>query len=130
MKNYYGEKKRISERLLSSPTPARASGVAFSLATILPSILAVVFLVFIAVIRAENYTQKDWYLYVSYLLSPLAFALVLAWFLRYTKTPFSSACKSQKCEAKYFIIAVLMQIGLLSLSELNAYFLEFMKIRK
>lgn len=126
MKEYYGEKKSISERLLSSPTPARASGVAFSLAAILPSILAVVFLIFLAVIGAENYTGKDWYLYANYLLSPLAFALVLVWFLRYKKTSFSCACKSQKCELKYFFIALLMQIGLLTLSELNAYFLKFL----
>ena len=122
------ENKKItwSESLLSSPTPARASGAAFSLAAILPSVLAVVLLIVFAVFGLTDYQQKDWYIYVSYLLSPLAFAIVLTWYLRYTKTPLKTACQRQKCQAKYFILAIVLQIGLLSLSELNGYFLKFL----
>lgn len=126
MERFHGQKKSFSESLLSTPTPARASGAAFSIASVLPSLLAVVFLIVLAIMGAENYQEKDWYIYVSYLLSPIAFSLVLFWYLNYTKTPFKIACQKQKCKAKYFAIAVLMQIGLFSLSELNAYFLQFL----
>lgn len=127
MKNT-SENKKItwSESLLSTPTPARASGAAFSLAAILPSVLAVVLLIIFAILGLTDYQGQNWYIYVSYLLSPLAFAIVLAWYLRYTKTPLTIACQSQKCQPKYFILAILLQIGLLSLSELNGYFLKFL----
>ncbi len=123
-----GDDKKItwSESLLSAPTPARASGAAFSLAAIVPSVLAVVLLIVFAVFGLTDYQQQNWYIYVSYLLSPLAFAIVLAWYLRYTKTPLKTACQKQKCQIKYFALAIVLQIGLLSLSELNGYFLKFL----
>ena len=122
------ENKKItwSESLLSSPTPARASGAAFSLAAILPSVLAVVLLITFAIFGLTEYQQKNWYIYVSYLLSPLAFAIVVIWYLRYTKTPLKTVAIKQKCQPKYFALAFLLQIGLLSLSELNGYFLKFL----
>ena len=122
------ENKKItwSESLLSSPTPARASGAAFSLAAILPSVLAVVLLIVFAVFGLTDYQQKGWYIYVSYLLSPCAFAIVLIWYLRYTKTPLKTAFERQKCQSKYFVLAIVLQIGLLALSELNGYFLKFL----
>ena len=76
--------------------------------------------------NVEGYTETDWYLYCSYLLTPLTFALVAWWVLTWMKTPVKEAIKAQKCHPKYFLIAVLLQIGLLSLSELNSLFLEFL----
>ena len=115
------EKRNI--KLLGEPTQASASGIAFSLAAILPTILSVIFLL---AVGAGDYTQTDWFLYVSYLLPQVAFAITAIWFLFYTKTPIKSVVKSQKCKPRYFLLALLLQVGLLFLSELNALFLQFL----
>jgi len=113
--------------LLGEPTKAKASGVAFSLATILPQILAVVFVILTAKILSDS-TQPlpDWYLYFNYLLPQISFALTAFFFLRYTRTPIKTAFEKQKCPSKYYLVAVCLQIGLLSLSWLNGWFLEFL----
>lgn len=115
------EKRNI--KLLGEPTQASASGIAFSLAAVLPTILSVIFLL---AVGAGDYTQTDWFLYVSYLLPQAAFAITAIWFLFYTKTPIKSVVKSQKCKPRYFLLALLLQVGLLFLSELNALFLQFL----
>lgn len=123
------QRKTLTASLLGSPTSAKASGAAFSLATVLPVAFSLIVLVVLAVTglsEQEGYAQKDWYLYVSYLLSPISFALVACWYLRYTRTPVCAALREQKCKPRYFLVALLLQIGLLSLSELNSLFLEFL----
>ena len=115
------EKRNI--KLLGEPTQASASGIAFSLAAVLPTILSVIFLI---AVGAGGYEQTDWYLYVSYLLPQIAFAITAIWFLFYTKTPIKSAVQSQKCKPRYFVLALLLQVGLFFLSELNALFLQFL----
>lgn len=115
--------ERNNINLSSEPTQASASGVAFSLASVLPIVLSLVFLI---AVGTGDYAQTDWYLYVSYILPQLGFAITAIWFLRYTKTPIKSVVKSQKCAPKYFAIALLLQVGLFFLSELNALFLSFL----
>lgn len=115
------EKENI--KLLGGPTQASASGVAFSLAAVLPTVLSVIFLI---AVGSGDYLQTDWFLYVSYLLPQVAFAITAIWFLCYTKTPLKGVVKSQKCAPRYFLIALLLQIGLFFLSELNALFLQFL----
>lgn len=115
------EKRNI--KLLGEPTQASASGIAFSLAAVLPTVLSVIFLL---AVGAGDYTQTDWFLYVSYLLPQVAFAITAIWFLFYTKTPIKKTLQSQKCKPRYFLLALLLQVGLLFLSELNALFLQFL----
>ena len=115
------ERKNI--QLLGEPTQASASGIAFSLASVLPIVLSVIFLI---ALGTGDYAQTDWYLYVSYLLPQMGFAITAIWFLFYTKTPIKSVVKSQKCHPRYFLIALLLQVGLFFLSELNALFLSFL----
>lgn len=115
------EKKNI--QLLGEPTQASASGIAFSLASVLPIVLSVIFVI---AVGTGGYAQTDWYLYVSYLLPQLGFAITAIWFLFYTKTPIKNVVKSQKCSPRYFVIALLLQVGLFFLSELNALFLSFL----
>lgn len=113
---------------LGEPTAAKASGLTFTLASAGLVLLSFVFLLVLAIsgLGAEGVGEKDWYLYCSFLLSPVAFALVAGWVLKWTKTPILQEIKSQKCAPKYFLIAFLLQVGLLSLSELNGLFLEFL----
>ncbi len=115
--------ERNNINLSSEPTQASASGVAFSLASVLPIVLSLVFLI---AVGTGDYAQTDWYLYVSYILPQLGFAITAIWFLFYTKTPIKSVVKSQKCAPRYFLIALLLQVGLFFLSELNALFLSFL----
>ena len=113
--------------LLGEYTPAKAAGAAFSIASVLPTLLFAVVLVVLSVCGLtanESYARADWYIYVSFLTPQIAFFLVLVWFLRYSKQPTKSFLKAQKCPLKYYFIAVLLQIGLLSLSQLNSLFLR------
>ncbi len=114
---------RRNTKLLGEPTQASASGIAFSLAAVLPNVLSLIFLI---AIGSGDYTKTDWYLYVSYLLPQTAFAITIIWFLYYSKTPLKKAVQSQKCKLRYFILAFILQLGLLFLSELNALFLSFL----
>ena len=70
---------------------------------------------------------KDGELYLGYLSSPLAFLLVGAWYFSYTKTPVKTFVKEQKCPWKYYLIAIILQMGLFGLSEANGYFLQFLE---
>ncbi len=114
---------RRNTRLLGEPTQASASGIAFSLAAVLPNVLSLIFLI---AVGSGDYRQTDWYLYVSYLLPQTAFAITIIWFLYYSKTPLKKAAQSQKCKLRYFLLAFILQVGLLFLSELNALFLQFL----
>jgi membrane protease YdiL (CAAX protease family) len=64
--------------------------------------------------------------YLSFLVAPIAFLLLGVWYFWYTKDSVKSFAKAQNCHPKYYLIAVLLQIGLLSLSEVNTVFLEFL----
>ena len=74
----------------------------------------------------EGFEKSDWYLYLSFLINPIAFAGIAFVILRWKGTSVRKAIKEEKCEAKYFLIAILMQFGLLALSELNVLFLDFL----
>ncbi len=128
------DKKQVGQQgggsLLFKPiTPAKTAGTAFTLATVAPTLLAILFIVVITALgltAGESVQRQDWYLYCSYLLNPIAFALIAWGMLRWSKTPVREAIAQQKCEGKYFAIAILMQFGLLALSELNSLFLDFL----
>lgn len=127
MENKRGQNDRKTS-LLGEYTPAKASGAAFSFATLLPVALFFILLIVMSMcgLVKEGYEKTDWYLYASYLLPQIAFFLILLYVLRYSKTPKKAYFQAQKCRAKYFLVAVLLQIGLLSLSELNALFLRLL----
>ena len=115
--------------LFGEMTAAKASGVSFSLAAILPALLSLVFFVIISALgltKTENFESADWYLYAIYILPQLSFALSALFYFRARQGSVKSIIQKQKCAPKYFLIAILLQIGLFSLSELNALFLEFL----
>ena len=123
------QNRGLLSSLIGEPDPVKTSGLTFSAATFAPLVVAFAFMLvlFISGLSAqEGIETADWYLYCSYLINPLAFAAVAWWLLSWTKTPVRQAIKAQKCSWKYFLIALLMQFGLLALSELNGLFLEFL----
>ncbi len=131
MKNDRGEQRGLLSSLIGEPTPAKTSGLTFSLATLAPVVTAFAFLLILSVsglAATEGVENADWYLYCNYLINPVTFALVAWGTLRFAKTPVKEEIKAQKCEWKYFLIAILMQFGLLALSELNSLFLDFLAL--
>jgi membrane protease YdiL (CAAX protease family) len=112
------------------PSPQKSSGLVFSAATVLPVLFSFVFLIAIAVLglaKDESYLTQDWYLYANYLLPQLSSLAVIAFYMYYTKKPLKQTLVSQKCAPKYFAIALLMQVGLFALSQLNGYFLQWLE---
>ena len=83
-------------------------------------------LYFCGVTGREGYDKQDWYLYCAYLLPQISTAIVLVLYFLYTKKPVAQVWKNQKCGWEYFVVAVFLQVGLLSLSELNMLFLRIL----
>ncbi len=75
--------------------------------------------------RGENTPQ--WYIYMGYLAAPITFLLVAVWYFAYKKVSVKVFFREQKCAPKYYAIAIFLQIGLLSLGELNSVFLKFLE---
>lgn len=99
------------------------SGISYSIAAILPVILSLI-VGFIAFgISGEHYAEKDYYLYLAYLVSQLSFAFVaFLYFLRSKENP---KALTKGCKWYYFPIAILLQFGLLfSLSFVNDLFIS------
>lgn len=119
--------KKIISSLIGEATPAKVSGLTYSLSALLSVVLAFVFLLIISAAGvSEGYEKQDWYLYCTYLLTPICFALVTWLMLRWAKRPFKVEVKQQLCPAKYFLIAILLQCGLFCLSHLNSLFLGWL----
>lgn len=105
----------------------KKSGLVYSAAAVLPILLSLVFIIVVSaagLTKKENFETQEWYLYCSFLLPQIGFAAVAAGYLIKTKTPVKTI--AGKCRFRYFLIAVTLQIGLLSLSELNGWFLRFL----
>ena len=88
-------------------------------------ILAIVFFIATAGLVKEG-EYPDWYLYFNFLIPQISFIIAAWFFFYYTKTPIKSAIQKQKCSVKYCVIALFLQLGLLSLSALNSWFLEIL----
>ncbi len=116
--------------IIGELTPAKRSGLTFTLAALAPLLLAFAFMAVLLVTglsAQEGVEQSDWYLYLNYLMVPLSFACIAWGLLRLQKMPIGQAVKAQTCQPKYYLIALLMQFGLLSLAELNTLFLTFLE---
>ena len=114
--------------LLKKLSPVKASGFAYSLSAVF-SILSAFFL--IAVLGSlgllqEGYSEQDWYLYVAFLLPQLCFLLLTCLYLKGEKTTVKELTRIPA--PRYFLVAIVLQIGLLSLGELNSWFLELLKV--
>ena len=114
--------------IFDPPTLAKAGGLAYSGATVF-LVLGSFFLLLVLTLLGltnEGYDQKDWFLYCSYLLPQAVLFAVAFLCLKFLKMPVKEYARSQKCKPIYFLIAILLQMGLWSLSELNGLFLKFL----
>lgn len=109
----------------------KEAGITFSLSAVLPLLASVLASVLLAVIfitvGAEGYEDRDWYLYLNYLIPQLCFAAAAIVFFKRSK--FSVKQTYRGCKWYYFPLALLLQFGLwFSLSGLNGYFIELLRL--
>ena len=111
-----------------TPTQGKTGGLAYSLSTVLLILASFVFLLVLALfgLANEGYEEKNWFLYCSYMLPQAVLFATAVFCLKFSKTPVKEYVRSQKCKPIYFSIALLLQIGLWSLSELNGLFLKLL----
>ncbi len=127
--NQRKDKKRgLLAELLGEPTPFKASGLAFTLAALLPPVLFFVFLTFAPQVGEE---KPDWYLYASFLFPQFSFALVAWIYYRFSRAQtgksLKTCLKSQfSCEKRYYFLAITLQLGLFALSFVNSVFINLL----
>ena len=117
------ESQNGKNSLFKDLTAERQSGLTYSAAAVLPVVISFVFLLVVQLIGLTDaegkYMSEEWYLYCNFLLPQLSFALVAFLFFRMTKTPVGTV--AGKCRAKYFLLAILLQVGLFSLDFLGRF---------
>ena len=89
--------QKNTNSFLGVPTPAKASGGIFTLAAIVPIFVSFVFVILISVmgLAKEGYDKTDWYLYVSYLMSPISILMIAIIYFRFLNKPIVSVIKQQ-----------------------------------
>ena len=129
MERNHGNKQGTLTSLIGAPSPAKASGLTYTLAALFSVVVGFVFLLLVSALglAQEGYEKSDWYLYSAYLLTPLTFFLVAAFVLRWSNGSIAESAGVRVCSARYFILAILLQCGLLCLSQLNGLFLEWLE---
>lgn len=123
-KGQYSDNQTLGNAFLGEPTKARLAGEVFTASTLLLLVCSLVFS--LAVVGNDAFLSSDGYLYCSFILPQLCFAFALAFVYLRAKPQIRTLLTSQKCAGKYFVIAILLQIGLFGLSEVNALFLEWL----
>ena len=117
------QNKGFLSSLIGERTHAKTAGLTYTVAAL--AIFCVSF--FLIILISASAMSENTSLYLNYLAAPIAFLLVGAWYFSYTKTSVKGFVQGQKCYGKYYLIAVLLQIGLFGLGEVNGYFLQFLE---
>lgn len=102
----------------------KEAGIAYSVSAVLPVLLSFVLVIVLSLVGG-NHESDDWYLYLSFLLPQIGFALTAALFFKRSNV----SLKATYCGCKwyYFLIALLLQFGLyFSLQGLNGYFVKLL----
>lgn len=121
-KNHKTDIRQSDAALLGEITDAKASGFSYTFGVVFYLALAFVFFILSSFIKSANAL-----LYAQYLVSPIAILGLTVWYFSWTKKSFKRAVKEQKCSIKYYFIAILLQVGLISLSELNNLFIVWLQ---
>ena len=102
------------------------AGIAYSVSAVLPVILSLILGVIAALAAGEKYADTDWYRFLSYLLPQVCFAAAALIFFRRSKVSVRETYRG--CKWYYFLIAILLQFGLMfPLEELNGRFIAFLE---
>ena len=86
MQKHQKTSNNFIEEMLGAPTEAKSSGLVYSLITIGVIIASFLFMIIVslAVGNIPQGEEPDWYLYSSYVLTPLVFLLVAIWLMKWT----------------------------------------------
>lgn len=103
------------------------AGLNYSLAAVVPVILSFIAVWIFFASMGEGYAGSDAYKYVTYLLPQLCFAGAALFFFRRNRQTVSARSVYRPCKWYYFFLALGLAFGLLSLSELNGYFIGFLE---
>lgn len=104
----------------------KEAGIAYSVSAVLPLLLSFLFSIVLSLIGG-NHETENWYLYCSFLLPQIGFAVTALLYFRRSRV----SLKKTYCGCKwyYFLFAAAMQFGLIfSLNGLNGYFIEFLTL--
>lgn len=118
------------EKLFKSLETPASGGLIYSLAAIGPGLVSLLFSIVIIALKAggaigEGYEAENWYIYCSYLVAQIAFLGIIIFSKNYFSLGIGEIYRPAK--ARYFIIAVAMQLGLFSLSQANGLFIKFLQ---
>lgn len=132
MKNQSSQKSNNQNEfrdLFTGMTTSKSSGLIYLFATVLPSVLAFFVMIILAMLGVlqEGYEKTDWYVYMMYVLSPVSFAALVVLYGKMTKQTLPLLVKKQACSWKYYLVALLLQFGLFSLSQLNGWFITWLQ---
>lgn len=108
--------------LFGETTDAKASGLSYTFGVAFYLGLSCIFS-----LLTQAFDASDAIVYLQYLISPLAIGCLILWYFAYTKKSFTRVVKRQICSPKYYLWAILLQIGLFSLSELNELFSSWLE---
>ena len=98
------------------------AGLAYSGAAVFPMLVSIAFAVVLLLTAGEGATESDGVKYANYLIPQLCFGAVCILFFARTGVSVKSCIRP--CKLRYFLLALLLQFGLLfSLSELNGWFI-------
>lgn len=116
-----------TEKPFNNLSVEKASGLSFSVAIAAQYVFTLLFLIIarLAGKLTEGYESNDWFLYCSYLIPQAAFLVTAFMFFSRTDARIKEAVKMPR--PVYFAVAVTMQCGLLSLSFINALFLQWLE---
>ena len=109
-----GEEKAEKGRLFEA-------GLTYTVTAVLPVLVSFLLSVLLSVSGVVDPSGENWYRYLSFLLPQLCFLAAAAVYFARTREPVLRTVG--KCRWQYYLLAVLIQFGLLSLSELNTFFL-------
>lgn len=113
------------DKLLKSLEDPLTGGAIYSAVAVVSLIASFIFLIIVQVAFGGNdVSGSDGYIYASFLVPQICFFCVSAFSIRRTQTPLKEVYRT--AGIKYFLIAVLLQYGLLSVSGLNDMFISFL----
>lgn len=112
------------DKMLKSLEDPFAGGTVYSVAAGVSLIASFIFVIIVQTVFKGEVVGSDGYIYASFLMPQFCFFCVSAFFIHRTKTPLKQVYRPAKI--KYFLIAVLLQYGLLSVSGLNEIFIAFL----
>ena len=106
----------------------REAGVSYSLAAGVTIVLSFVLSLILLMIGVGQEAEgQDWYKYLGFLLAQVSFLAAALFFFRRTRTSVKKFYRG--CKWYYFVIALLLQFGLLfSLNFLNDYFVKLLDL--